>query len=591
MSGGRKKSIRSWLRRNTVFLIIVLVAVATIVSLSVLISDISENRAYDRYMETARESILTGDYDGALSFLRKAASIDATDDCLLLMAQCYESQGNYDKAILALRSMSSTSSAVTTKIASIEATKQQAESAGKVIIAGEAFDVSETSLALDNRGLGNDIMLEISRMYALSALSLAGNCISDVQPVSNLHGLTSLNLNGNQVSDISSLASLSGLRTLYLDDNPVTDFSPLFYLQSLTSLSIKGVDITQDELKTLSAALPNCAINGAGVSGVQSDSASQYIALGGMTFDSDVRELDLSYRGITDISALSGCSRLTKLNLSGNAVGDISPLMDIPSLSSLNISSNSVTDLRPLMGISSLKYLYASNNNIFSTVSLGSNTALTELDLSGNPISDFSGIRKLKNLMKLDLSGTGMRPTDIQFFSYLSRLVSLNVENNPALTGEAVTQLKSMIPSCSLKHSGLVFSIEASGNTVDSNTTSIDMTGQGIDDLSFLSKLTNLQSARLAANNLTNIYSFQYTESWRTLTYLDLSSNYISDITPVSGLRNLVTLNLSDNLITNVTPLYGMDSLRELYLGGNPLNDGQIRELNAYLPQCTIVFR
>ena len=75
------------------------------------------------------------------------------------------------------------------------------------------------------------------------------------------------------------------------------------------------------------------------------------------------------------------------------------------------------------------------------------------------------------------------------------------------------------------------------------------------------------------------------------MTYLDLSTNYISDITPLSCLTNLVTLNLSDNLITDVTPLYGMSNLRELYIGGNPLTDIQISELNAYLPFCTIVFR
>ena len=39
------------------------------------------------------------DYDGALSILRKAASVEKTDECLLLMAECYENQGNYTKAL------------------------------------------------------------------------------------------------------------------------------------------------------------------------------------------------------------------------------------------------------------------------------------------------------------------------------------------------------------------------------------------------------------------------------------------------------------------------------------------------------------
>ncbi|MDO5445025.1 MAG: leucine-rich repeat domain-containing protein [Eubacteriales bacterium] len=577
-----KKSIRG----SSVVLVLAIMAAAVILGLSFLIRDISDSRAYDRYMSAAREGTLSGDYDNALASLRKAAQIDATDECLLMMAQCYEAQGNYDRAVLSLRSMSSTSAAVTNKIASIEETKRKQQDAGKITVAGESHGVNDTSLVLDGKGIGNEILPEIAGMYALSSLSLADNAVSDVSQLSSLAGLTSLNLNNNRVTDISSLASLTGLRTLYLDNNPITDLTPLYYLQSLTSLSIKGIQITREALTELSNALPNCAINGA-----ETVENSGVLALGGLTFEEDVTELDLSYRGITDISVLSRCRKLMKLNLCGNAISDISPLMDLPNLNSLNISSNSVTDLRPLMGLTSIKYLSAASNSIYSTVSLGSNTSLLELDLSNNPISDFSGIRKLKNLMTLDLTNTGMQAGDIQYFLYLSRLVSLNIENNPSLTGENVDELQRLIPSCRIRHSDLVYSIQAFGSTVDKNTTEMDLTGQGISDLSFLMQLGSLQSLRLAANNLTNIYHFQYTESWRTLTYLDLSANYISDITAISCLRNLVTLNLSDNVITNITPLYGMDSLRELYLGGNPLTDEQIYELNRNLPNCSIVFR
>ena len=580
-----RKSGKKRIKLSSVILISAIGIAGIILSLSFAINDISESRAYDRYMSSAREGTLSGDYDSALSALRKAAQIDATDDCLLLMAQCYEGQGNYDKAVLALRSMSSSSTAVTNKIASIEEEKKQAAKSGQVMIAGESHRIEDTSLVIDNKGVGNEVMPEVAKMYALSSLSMAGNNISDVSQLTNLAGLTSLNLNRNNITDISALSGLPGLRTLYLDNNPISDLSPLMYLQSLTSLSIKGISVSKETLQQLSNALPNCAINGA-----DTEDKSQVIAIGGSTFDIGVSELDLSYRGITDISVLSECSRLTKLNLCGNAVSDISPLMDLPNLTTLDISSNSVTDLRPLMGLPMLKTLKASSNNIYSTVSLGSDLTLSELDLSHNPISDFSGLRKLKNLVTLNLADTGMQAGDIQYFTYLTRLVSLNIENNSALTGENVDELQRTIPSCSIHHSDLVYSVNAFGNTMDKMTTELDLTGQGVSDLSFLMQLGSLQSARLAANNISNIYHFQYTESWRTLTYLDLSANFISDITAISCLSNLTTLNLSNNLIKNVTPLYGMENLRELYLTGNPLTDAQIFELNSFLPYCSIIF-
>lgn len=578
----KKKSIGT----GALVIILSVLMVVVVFVLAFVIREIRDSRAYENYMASAREGTLTGDYDSALSSLRKAAQISATDDCLLMMAQCYEAQGNYDKAVMSLRSMTAPSAAVSKKIAAIETARQQKLDSDRITVAGESHSITDTSLVLDNRGLGNGVMPEISAMYALDSLSLAGNAISDLSGLSGLAGLTSLNLNDNAVTDISALTSLTNLRTLYLDNNPIEDLSPLYRLQSLTSLSIKGIPVTKEDLAGLSAALPNCAVNGADLS-----SDKQVLALGGVTFDAGVTELDLSYCGINDISVLSGCRKLTKLKLAGNAISDISPLMDIPNLTNLDISSNSVTDLRPLMGLTSLKYLKASANSIFSTVSIGSNTSLLDLDLSGNPISDFSGIRKLKNLTNLNLSSTGLQASDIQYFTYLSRLVSLNIENNPSINGESYDELQRLIPSCSIRHSDLVYSIQAFGSTYDKNTTEIDLTGQGISDLSFLLQLNSLQSLRLAANSISNIYPFQLTESWRTLTYLDLSANYISDITPISCLYNLTTLNLSDNVITNITPLYSLSNLKELYLGGNPLTDEQIYELNRYLPNCSIVFR
>ena len=577
----------SWFKRNSVFIIVALATVAVVAALSFVIRDVGDSRAYDRYMTSSRECILTGDYDNALSMLRKAAGIDATDDCLLLMAQCYEAQGKYDKAILALRSMKSASAAVTTKIAAIEAAQIQAENERIVQIGEETYDINSTSLALDNKGLGNEIMESIMRMYALSSLSLSGNNITDISGLTALQGLTSLNLNDNRITDISVLMELPSLRTLYLDNNPIIDLSPLSSMQSLTSLSIKGIEISADQLKAFSEALPNCAINGA-----DAQETEQYIALGGITFGKDVKELDLSYKGITDISVLSQCSNLLTLNLCGNAVADITPLMDIPNLTTLNISGNGIIDLRPLMGLASLKSLDCSSNNISTTVPLGTVTGLTDLNISNNPVSNFSGLAKLKNLVTLDISNTNFSPADVLYFQLLSRLQSLNIENNPAMTGEALSQLQSLVPICSIRHSDVIYSISvpANGLTVEKTATDLDFTGQGIEDISFIQQLGQLQSLRLAANRISNVGYFLYTESWRTLTYLDLSYNNITDISPLKALSNLVTLNISNNNITNITALYSMSNLRELNISGNPLTDDQVRELNSWLPNCSIIF-
>ena len=576
-------------RRKNALLYLVLVAAVLVVifSLAFLIRSVTDNRAYDKYMNAAQVSTLGGDYDSALASLRKAASIDMSDECLLMIAQCYESLGNYDRAIEALRYMTSSDSAISSKIASIEQKQRLKATEGTVTIGGVMHSITETSLVMDNQSAGNEILPEIAQLYALNNLSLAGNGISDITPLSVLGGLTTLNLSGNSISSVSALAGLTALRTLYLDNNPITDLSPLYSLTSLTALSIKGVSITDSELKALSSALPNCAINGA-----NAKEEEQAITLGGATFAANVATLDLSGRGITDISALSRCENLNSLNLSNNYISDITPLMDIPGLQYLYLSGNNITDLRPLMGLTGIKALDVSSNFISSTVSLGSNTSLLELNLANNSISNFTGIAKLKNLTALNLSGTGFSDADTGNFYYLTKLINLNLENNSGLTGEGYDALRAIIPACNISHSDLVYSIFAGGSTtVTTDTLVLDMSGQGLSDLSFLMQLRDLQTVNLSNNAITNIYYFQYTESWRTLSYLDLSRNFISDIFPVTSLRNLTTLNLSDNQISDITPLYAMTNLRELYLGGNPLTDEQIFELNAALPNCFIVFR
>ncbi len=581
----RKVSEEERRKKRIAYMLLVVAVAAIMFATAFVIRSVSENRAYSRYMKAAQISTLEGDYENALSSLRKAAAIDLSDECLLMMAQCYEALGNYERAIEALRSMQSTDAAISAKISSIEAKQKSRDAENLISIAGNTYEITETNLVLDNQNLGNAVLPEVARLYALSNLSMAGNGLTDISALSTLGGLTTLNLSSNSITDLRPLSNLTALRTLYLDSNPITDFTPLYSLTSLTTLSIKGINISETELKNLSNALPSCAINGA-----STRHEDGTITLGGETFSVDVTVLNLSGKGIVDISALSACQKLTTLNLSGNQISDITPLMDIPGLQVINLSANNVTDLRPLMGLLTIKSLDVSYNAVNSTVSLGSNTSLQELNLANNPISNFSGLAKLKNLSSLNLSSTGFSDEYIDYFSSLSKLIYLNVEYNQGLSGEGYDALQRMIPACNISHSDLIYSITTDSYTISSDATEVDLTGRGISDLSFLTQLDNIVTLRLGSNNISNIYYFQYTDSWQTMRTLDLSNNSISDLTAMMSLTGLVSLNLSYNQITDVSPLFALTNLRELYLTGNPVNQDQIIRLNSALTNCTIYY-
>lgn len=559
-----------------------LAAVALIVVTAVVLRTVSEKRSYSAYYNRAVESYAGGDYDSALTDLRKAAGVDQTDECLMLMADCYEAQGNLDKALEILRMLNTRDARVAERIAAVEKKRDQLNSAAKVTIAGTEYDIGTPSLTLRDMSLTDASLEDIARLYALTSLNLSQNSLSDISALTALGGLTVLDLSENEIFDLNPLAELPGLRILYLDNNPITDFSPLYKLQNLTMLSIKGMEISEEQLKALSEALPNCAI--------YSENAVEQahdITLGGVTFKSDVDVLNLSNMGLSDISALSSCKNLRKLDLSGNSISDLSPLMNIPGLESLNIKDNLVTDLRPLMALVTLESINAEGNSIGSTVALGSLFQLKELYLAGNPLSDCSGLAKLSGLETLGLGNTGLTDEDLEYLKGLSNLKLLSISDNPDLGGEAVDALQHSIGACYIEHSTLVYSIEIGGEKFREDVTELDLSNRGLTDISALSLFKGLESVNLRGNNLENIYILQWTTG---LKELDLACNNISDATAIASLYELESLDISGNKLISITPFLSLNKLKVLDLSGNNISPEQLERLRAALPDCNVIF-
>ena len=433
--------------------------------------------------------------------------------------------------------------------------------------------------------LGDAVLNEIAQLYAIDSLSLADNTIRDVSRLASLGGLVTLNLSGNEIMDLRPLSALTGLRTLYLDNNPIRDFSPLYSLENLKSLSIKGIDLTESQLSDLSKALPNCAVHSE-----KAQQEFQDISFGGVTFSSDVTDLDLSSMGIWDISALSACQNITRLNLSGNSISDLSPLMNLPYLQWLDISYNAVSDLKPLMGISSLSFLNAAHNNIGSTSALTMMTGLNTLYLDSNPVNDFSGLRKLRSIQILGLTETGLTDGDLQYLRGLQTLSSLNITDNPLLTAQGVDMLKGSLPGCMIDHSAFAYNIDFSGRYVPADTYELRMVGQNVSDISTLQMMPQLRVVDLSVNQVTNLYPLYFSDCRFTITDMNLSYNGLSDITPLSLLTSIENLDLSYNQITSLQPLMMLSTLRSLRLTGNPLSLEDVNLLCMMLPDCEVIF-
>ena len=112
-------------------MICAILAAVFVFTMAAALMSVSDNRSYNDYMNRAQQLFYNKDYDGALASLRKASSIEQTEECLMLMADCYQSQGNYAKALEMLRRMDINKPTVASRIDQVEALRRSSPRASR----------------------------------------------------------------------------------------------------------------------------------------------------------------------------------------------------------------------------------------------------------------------------------------------------------------------------------------------------------------------------------------------------------------------------------------------------------------------------
>ncbi len=195
---------------------------------------------------------------------------------------------------------------------------------------------------LENLDLSYNNISEISalaNLTYLSKLKLYANNINDIGPLANLVNLTVLNLHQNPINDVSSLANLTNLTFLDLGTQPdphrgggrISDIGSLINLTHLSYLNLKYSSIS--DLQVL-ANLTNLEV------------------------------LDLSYcHYVGDISPLANLKNITILNLKENIkLSDIRALSSLTSLAELDLSYCKISDISSLLNLTNLTFLDLTNN-------------------------------------------------------------------------------------------------------------------------------------------------------------------------------------------------------------------------------------
>lgn len=530
-------------RRKYVYIALASLAAVAIIAIALVVLLSGGGGDYDASYSRAMELYIDGDYASAISVLEETRRIADTEEAVILLARCHAALGDTETAASVLSGW-----LLTHDGAEAEAMLAQYSSAGEedgsLTIGGQSVDPETDSLAISGTALTHAELESIGSLSNLRVLSLSDCAISDISALSRLTGLTSLTLTSNNIEDVSALRQLTSLRTLYLSGNRITDFSPLHSLTSLTTLDISGMEITEEQLEALQEALPNCAV----ISDEPTVEVLE-ITLGGVTFQSDVTELDLSGRGIDDISELAQCEGLEILNLSGNEISDLSPLVGLAKLRELDISDNAVSSLSPLMGL----------------------TTLEVLDASGNEISGTAALSGLTSLRELDLSSTGIGDSALSSLTGLSALRTLNLEENASLTLSGVESLRAALPDCEVLVSEELFSVQLGDAEFDTDASSVDASGANVRNLDGIERFTALTQLDLSDNPGLDIDGLGQMTG---LTELILSGCGISGVGELGSLSSLVSLDLSDNPeLSDIGALGLLGSLQTLDLGGTGVTD------------------
>ena len=275
--------------------------------------------------------------------------------------------------------------------------------------------------------------------------------------------------------------------------------------------------------------------------------------------------LTASYPWPSNLTGLEKATNLTTLGLWGNFT-DISALSGLTKLTSLTLGWGRFTNISALSGLTKLTSLHLQGN--FTDISaLSGLTKLTSLSLVGGSFTDISALSGLTNLTRLSLWG---RFTDISALSGLTNLTKLDLDAflEQTLTCYLNGEWEGLVDASAVLQTRLSNLPALSGLT---NLTHLSLAGRRITDLSALSGLTNLTHLYLGSlsvdhtagtslgqtTQVSAMFTGGYSPSFQTVDCGSLPDSYnrISNISALSGLTNLTVLDLNGNVVSDLSPL------------------------------------
>ena len=268
-------------------------------------------------------------------------------------------------------------------------------------------------------------------------------------------------------------------------------------------------------------------------------------------YPSDIKKIDLSNKGITEIVSVEDMPGVEEINLSGNAIEKISHINKMTNLVKLDMSKNKIKKIEELDGLKNLK----------------------ELNLHDNEIEEISDFKELINMRKFNSSCSKMalvKQDDDYFNSQILMLLGMYIS--------VICDLEKII-----KHK--INEGKVSGNMLKVMTEIAKSKLPKVDGLDNLkaSKCTHILKREEGFDFLDNLNNFieQYNQnkkkaglnSLTELEVLDISKNKLTYINGLDNQTKLKSLKLSENKIEKIEGLGATKELETLDLSHNCISE------------------
>lgn len=263
---------------------------------------------------------------------------------------------------------------------------------------------------------------------------------------------------------------------------------------------------------------------------------------------SDVTELDLSYKG--------------DLLDNDRKIRSLYGLIFFPNLKKLVLDNNLLPELKGIESCGHLEYLSATGCNIVGIAALYDIPSLKHIDLSKNSIKRTSAFLSMEDLEYLNVEYNEISQDLFLFHKKYDHLKTLK------LSGNNIDDL-SFVSNCENLEELTLSSMSITDISPLSSLRSLrilDLNNNRITDVGVLAALVELEKLYIDSNE---IASFEIS-SLEKLSLLSIKNNKLVNIECIAGLKNIKYLYLDNNKILDFFPLYSNDYF-EITTKNNPV--------------------